>query len=119
MAMPKSSAPIEHTPSPTPFQSRVYALLKEIPHGKVTTYKRLAEALGTRAYQAVGQALTRNPNPVVVPCHRVVKENGEIGGYAYGSEQKRRLLEAEDVAIRNGRIVDLEAVLFDFENQRA
>lgn len=77
------------------FNEQCYALLEQVPAGKVTTYKALAEALGTRAYQAVGRAMNQNPNPVVVPCHRVVNHNGELGGYAFGMARKIELLTQE------------------------
>lgn len=77
------------------FDRRCYALLKQIPRGKVTTYKLLAEALGTQAYRAVGNALSRNPDLVSVPCHRVVRSDGRVGGYAKGSDIKIALLQDE------------------------
>ena len=68
----------------------VYELLKKIPAGKVTTYGDLAKALGNpSASRIVGKILGQNPNPIQVPCHRVVMSNGKIGGYAYGSAKKR------------------------------
>ncbi|MBI2650533.1 MGMT family protein [Candidatus Woesearchaeota archaeon] len=103
------------------FNQRIYSLLKKVPKGKVTTYKALAEAAGTRAYRAVGQAMRCNPYAPVVPCHRVVKSDGNIGGFA-GSinpdskEIKRKIgmLRKEGLEIRNKRIVDFEKVLFGF-----
>lgn len=77
----------------------------EVPKGKVTTYRELAHALGTKAYRAVGQAMNRNPHLMKVPCHRVIKSNGEIGGYALGTDKKRELLLEEGVQVEtNGRI---------------
>ena len=63
------------------FNERTYDLLKKVPKGKVTTYKALAEKLGTKAYRAVGQAMRCNPYAPKVPCHRVVKSDGSIGGF--------------------------------------
>lgn len=97
------------------FSARCYALLGKVPAGKVTTYKILAEALGSRAYRAVGRAMATNPHPVEMPCHRVVKSNGEIGGYVSGKARKIALLEAEGVPVKTGRIVDLEARLYRFD----
>lgn len=97
------------------FDQRCYELLKLIPKGKVTTYKLMAEALGTKAYRAVGNAMAKNPEPIAVPCHRVVKSNGEIGGYALGVEKKIALLESEGVRIENGKVADLAALLYRFE----
>lgn len=96
-----------------PFNQRCYALLKQIPKGKVTTYKAIANALGTKAYQAVGNAMNHNPDPIIVPCHRVVNADGKLGGYAFGGEKKRLLLAAEGVLIMNHRVVDFESVYFD------
>ena len=80
-------------------------MLMEVPKGKVTTYRELAHALGTKAYRAVGQAMNRNPELVSVPCHRVIKSNGEVGGYALGIDRKKELLKMEGVQVEaNGRI---------------
>ena len=97
-----------------PFDERCYDLLKQIPKGRVTTYKLMAEALGIKAYRAVGNAMAKNPNLVTVPCHRVVESDGKIGGYAQGRERKIALLESEGIMIENDRIVDLETHLFSF-----
>ena len=87
------------------FDQRCYELLLQIPKGKVTTYGEIAHSLGTKAYRAVGQALNRNPNLLEVPCHRVVKSNGEVGGYAGGSASKIELLREEGVEVsENGQI---------------
>jgi methylated-DNA-[protein]-cysteine S-methyltransferase len=84
----------------------VYALLTKIPHGKVSTYGDIARALGyPRASRAIGRIIAKNPNPISVPCHRVVKSNGEIGGFAYGQQKKREILEKEGIKFHN-RIVD-------------
>src|SRR5262249_51930312 len=74
----------------------VYELLQRIPPGTVSTYGDIARALGhPKASRAVGRILGRNQNLVVVPCHRVVKSDGTIGGYGGGVEKKRELLEKE------------------------
>lgn len=96
------------------FDERCYELLKQIPKGRVTTYKLMAEALGTTAYRAVGNAMAKNPNPVTVPCHRVVKSDGKIGGYALGAEKKSELLRSEGVEVKDGKIADLPARLYRF-----
>lgn len=95
------------------FSEKCYALLQKVPKGKVTTYKALGEALGTRAYRAVGNAMNKNPYAPKVPCHRVVKSNGEIGGFASGQDAKIKLLEKEGVRIDNGKI-NLEEFGFEF-----
>ena len=96
------------------FNKRCYQLLKQIPEGKVVTYGDIAHALNTKAYQAVGNAMGANPNPIIVPCHRVVKANGEVGNYALGMDKKIELLRREGVKIVNDRIVDFNAVRFKF-----
>jgi len=87
----------------TQFQKEVYQLCKAIPKGKVTTYKAIAEALGTKAYRAVGSALNKNPY-AAVPCHRVIAADGSLGGFAYGIARKKQMLEKEGVVIKNNRI---------------
>ena len=87
------------------FQDRVLKLVAMVPKGKVTTYKELARAIGNpQAYRAVANALARNPFPVKIPCHRVVRSNGEIGGYRLGIRQKVKLLVQEGIKIENGKI---------------
>ncbi len=95
------------------FNQQCYELLKQIPEGKVSTYKALANALGTKAYQAVGNAMNKNPNPYVVPCHRVVQTNGELGGFAYGPKEKIALLKKEGVHIEDNKVVDFKIHFFD------
>ena len=101
------------------FNERIYALLKKVPKGKVTTYKILAEKLGTKAYRAVGQAMRCNPYAPKVPCHRVVKSDGNIGGFSgslnpYSMEVKRKInmLKHEGVLIKNNKIIDFEKIIF-------
>ena len=92
----------------------VYALTAQIPLGRVSTYGAIASALGSGGSRAVGQILKRNPTPITVPCHRVVKSNGEVGGYAgaQGSGKKKRLLRQEGIAIEGNRVSNLDRVLF-------
>ena len=99
------------------FAEKVYELVRRVPAGRVTTYKEIARALDSRAYQAVGQALRRNPYAPEVPCHRVVAACGRIGGFrgrqaGDAIEEKSRLLAAEGVACENGRVKDPAAVFF-------
>ncbi len=77
----------------------VYDLLLKIPAGKVSTYGDLAKALGNPlASRQVGRILGRNPNPIKVPCHRVVMSDGKVGGYFYGADRKKELLEKEGIS---------------------
>lgn len=81
----------------TAFQIRVWNELLKIPHGSVTTYGEIAARIGKPgAARAVGMACNRNPLLIVVPCHRVVGQNGSLTGYAAGTDKKRMLLELEN-----------------------
>ena len=86
------------------FNEKVWTLCSKIPKGKVTTYKIIASKLGTKAYRAVGNALKANPYAPEVPCHRVIKSNGEVGGFARGTKNKIRLLKKEGVKIKDNKI---------------
>jgi O-6-methylguanine DNA methyltransferase len=80
----------------TPFQQKVWRKLLTIPHGKTRSYKWLAQAIkNPQASRAVGNANGKNPLSIIIPCHRVVKENGDMGGYTGGVSIKRFLLELE------------------------
>ena len=102
-------------PEEKKFAERCYALLKQVPPGKVTTYKELAQALGGKAYRAVGAVLNKNPYAPVVPCHRVVMSDGQLGGFAKGVRAKIKLLEQENILIADGKIADFGAKLFTFK----
>ncbi len=78
------------------FQKKVYGAVCGIPRGEVRSYSWVAYAIGLpNSARAVGQALARNPFPIVVPCHRVVNSDGSLGGYSGGVELKKRLLRLE------------------------
>ena len=80
----------------TRFQRQVYQVVCEIPKGETRSYHWVAQQIGTpAAARAVGNALNRNPFAPLVPCHRVVRSDGSLGGFAGGPEKKRRLLETE------------------------
>lgn len=81
-------------PRGTDFQQRVWRVLLSIPYGATITYGELARRVGCRSAQAVGHAVGRNPIAIIIPCHRVVAVGG-LGGYAYGIDRKRRLLQWE------------------------
>lgn len=87
-------------------QRRVYHLLTLIPKGMVTTYGELARALGGKGARAVGNTLNRNPFAPRIPCHRVVRSDGSIGGYAGGLSKKIELLREESVLVQDGKISD-------------
>lgn len=80
----------------TPFQREVWKELQAIPYGQTRTYQQIAKAVGRpRAVRAVGQACGNNPVALVIPCHRAVRSDGELGGYRWGVERKQKLLEQE------------------------
>jgi methylated-DNA-[protein]-cysteine S-methyltransferase len=90
----------------TPFQKRVLTLLLDIPYGETRSYKDIARAYMEKYHvrnmscQAIGQAVGSNPICIVIPCHRVINNNGRLGGYAYGLRNKMKLLEIEKVGRR-------------------
>lgn len=80
----------------SPFQRKVYRVVKGIPEGEVCSYKWVARKIGNpKAYRAVGNALNKNPAPAIVPCHRVVKSDASLGGFSKGARAKLRLLRGE------------------------
>lgn len=95
------------------FQVLVFAKTKLIPRGKVSTYKLLTKAIGRpRAARAVGNALNKNRDPKV-PCHRVVRSDGAVGGFRRGVAAKIKILRKEGIKIINGK-VSLEKYLYEF-----
>ena len=94
---------------------KIYKKLLQVPKGKITTYGELAKAVGLKNGQrAVGKIMNKNPYPVIIPCHRVIKSDGKIGGYAYGEEIKFNMLSKEGIKIENGKILDLENTIYRF-----
>ena len=89
------------------FQKRVLLAEHQIPRGWVSTYGRIARSLGIpNAARAVGTALSRNPVPIIIPCHRAIRSNGDLGGFRGGLEMKRALLELEGVEFSaTGKVV--------------
>ncbi len=98
---------------PTIFQEKVYNILRKVPKGKVTTYGSISKILGNKSYRAVGSAMKKNPYAPKVPCHRVIKSNGEIGGFASGTKNKISMLKKEGIKIEKGKI-DLKKYGFNF-----
>jgi methylated-DNA-[protein]-cysteine S-methyltransferase len=103
--------------SATMFQKAVWEATKKIPKGKVTTYAAIARMIGRpKAARAVGNALNKNPwlRPATagkpyapqVPCHRVVKSDGSLGGFAGGVKKKKLLLEKDGVKIKNNKVTN-------------
>lgn len=121
------------------FKERVFKVVSKIPRGAVMTYKEVAKAAGRpRAYRAVGNILHRNPRPmygprqglslpivkdspwrsnIAIPCHRVVKSDGEVGGYAAGNLRKVRLLKQEGIIIKRGCVENFACYPHHFSRQ--
>ncbi len=94
MKRTKFSVPLDVTG--TKFQKKVWDELLKIPFGKTVSYKTIAKRIGdVKAVRAVGRANSANPAPVIIPCHRVISNNGKIGGYSAGLDIKEKLLEVE------------------------
>ncbi len=80
----------------TPFQKKVWSALKKIPYGRTRSYREIAGAIGhPKAFRAVGNANGQNAIPLIVPCHRVIENNGGLGGFGHGVRVKRQLLDFE------------------------
>lgn len=93
----------------TDFQNKVWIELSKIPQGTVVTYSYIAKKIGKpRAIRAVASAVRKNPHPIKVPCHRVVRKNGLVGEYSGpgGAAGKIKLLQKEGVAIKDGMILN-------------
>lgn len=84
----------------TPFQQQVWSALLKIPRGRVVTYQDLANTLNRpKAVRAIGNAVGANPISPLIPCHRVIASNGGFGGYYWGLEAKRALLQEEGIEV--------------------
>ena len=95
--------------------TKVYRKLLQVPKGKVTSYGDLAKAVGLENGQrAIGMIMKKNPFPVIVPCHRVVKSDGKIGGYVYGQRVKSQMLTKEGIKIKDGKIIGFDKEKFYF-----
>ena len=95
--------------------TKVYRQLLRVPEGKVTTYGDLAKAVGLdNGQRVIGMIMKKNPFPVIVPCHRVVKSDSKIGGYVYGERVKSYMLLKEGIKIKDGKIIDFAKEKFCF-----
>jgi len=83
------------------FQRKVYEVVKKIPLGKVLTYREVAKRIGCpKAYRAVGNVLNKSASwRTKIPCHRIIKSNGRVGGYSRGTKKKIALLKKEGITI--------------------
>ena len=98
------------------FKEKVYQKTALIPRGQVSTYGAIAGALcHPRASRAVGNALNKNPYAPKVPCHRVIRSDGTVGGFASGTMKKIAMLKKEGIIIKKGQI-DLAEYLYEFKS---
>ncbi|MDD4304822.1 MAG: MGMT family protein [Patescibacteria group bacterium] len=89
------------------FSEKVYKIVSKVPKGKVITYKQVATLAGnTKACRAVGNILNKNYNPQI-PCHRVIRSDGKIGGYNRGEKKKREILKKEKILVKNEKFIKL------------
>lgn len=95
------------------FEKNVFDIVKKIPRGKILTYKQIAIIIKKpKAYRAVGNVLNKNKNLITIPCHRVIRSNGQIGGYILGMKEKEGILRRENIEIKNGCVIDINKYLF-------
>jgi nicotinate-nucleotide adenylyltransferase len=101
------------------FSRKVLALTALVPRGKVSTYGEIAKALGRpKACRAAGNSLNKNPFAPIVPCHRIVKSDGSIGGFATGFRKKQKLLESEGIRVKSGKIEKFNILIVKAEKLR-
>ena len=88
------------------FNEKIYEKLKKVPKGKVISYKKLAESIGSKAYRAVGSAMRNNKDTINIPCYKVIMSTGEIGDYSShgGVKEKIRSLKRDGIKIKNNKI---------------
>lgn len=87
------------------FQEEVLLEVMKIPLGEVRTYKQISEAINSKAYRAVGSAIGKNPLPLIIPCHRVIRSDFKVGGFYGGTEMKKEILKNEGIKIKNDKIL--------------
>jgi methylated-DNA-[protein]-cysteine S-methyltransferase len=97
------------------FNKRCYQKLVLIPKGMISTYAEIAKSLDSKAYRAVGNAMANNPHPLSVPCHRIIRSDGLLGGYALGINKKIQLLKKEGILIKDNKVVDFASKLYQFK----
>lgn len=91
-----------------------YFLVRQIPAGRVSTYGAVAKALGNKKYaRIVGTYMNKNPDADAMPCFKIVKSDGRLGGFGLGINDKIRRLNNDGIEVKNGKIIDFEHVFFD------
>ena len=94
---------------------KIYKKLLQVPPGKITTYRELSRAIGfENGQRVIGQIMKKNPFPVIITCHRVVRSDGKIGGYAFGMDIKKSMLVKEGICIKKNKIENFENFFFRF-----
>ncbi|HLD11252.1 MAG TPA: MGMT family protein [Candidatus Nanoarchaeia archaeon] len=88
--------------------NKIYVLISLIPSGRVTSYKEIGNFFNSKGYRWIGRILNKNPYSILIPCHRIVCNNGFIGGYASGIKKKIKLLNQEGVKVFNKKIVSFD-----------
>jgi len=102
-------------PEVSDFDRQVYAVIRQVPRGRLATYGQVARVLGRPgAARAVGNALHKNPWAPDIPCHRIIKANGDIGGYVQGRQVKTSLLASEGINIKDGQVINFNRYLIHF-----
>lgn len=97
------------------FQKQVYSLIKKISKGRISTYGQIARVLGRpNSARLIGRILSKNPHLIKIPCHRVVKSDGQIGGYKLGIRKKAQLLKKEGIKIQRDKILNFNQIIFKF-----
>jgi methylated-DNA-[protein]-cysteine S-methyltransferase len=89
----------------TDFEKKVYIETMNIPKGKVKSYKEIGEAIGSKGYRAVGNALNKNPIAIIVPCHRVIGSNMKLTGFRGGLDMKKEMLENEGIKVKKEKVI--------------
>jgi len=89
----------------TDFEKKVYIETMKIPKGQVKTYKEIGEAIETKGYRAVGNALNKNPIAIIVPCHRVIGSNMKLTGFRGGLDMKKEMLNNEGIKIKKEKVI--------------
>lgn len=91
-----------------------YYLVRQIPSGRVSTYGAVAKALGNKQYaRAVGKYMNKNPNADTMPCFKIIKSDGSLGGFGLGINDKIRRLKKDGIEVKDGKIIDFKRVFFD------
>ena len=97
------------------FNKKCYQKLALIPEGMISTYSEIAKSLNSKAYRAVGNAMANNPHLISVPCHRIIRSDGLLGGYILGINKKIQLLEKEGISIKGNKVMDFNRKLYKFK----